>query len=121
MIRAANGPVPRYGSPEWHALPETDRRRVAAVVVAAECWAQQLDFLEPRLRAEVAAGRAEHERIEAERFAEMAAGVRRLALVPTMAELWDRRGEPGNAQRARDHADAMRDGWYRPSSSDGAA
>lgn len=30
--------VPRYGSPEWDALPDQDPRRAAAVVIAAECW-----------------------------------------------------------------------------------
>jgi hypothetical protein len=39
MIDAANGPVPSYGSPEWLTLPDGDVRKVAAVVVAAECWA----------------------------------------------------------------------------------
>ena len=39
MLDAAEGPIPSYGSPEWLALPEGDRRKVAAVVIAAECWA----------------------------------------------------------------------------------
>lgn len=30
--------IPRYGSPEWDALPEMDPRRAASVVLAAECW-----------------------------------------------------------------------------------
>ena len=32
------GPVPRYGSPEWEALPTGDPRVFAAVVAAAESW-----------------------------------------------------------------------------------
>ena len=41
MIDAADRPFPSYGSPEWLALPDGDRRKVAAVVVAAECWATE--------------------------------------------------------------------------------
>ncbi|HEY9411434.1 MAG TPA: DUF2742 domain-containing protein [Jiangellaceae bacterium] len=33
-----HGPVPRYGTPEWEALPDGDPRVFAAVVIAAECW-----------------------------------------------------------------------------------
>jgi hypothetical protein len=53
MIRAAGKPIPRYGSPEWLALPDGDRRKVAGVVVAAENWALDGDELEKRLRREV--------------------------------------------------------------------
>ncbi|WP_163548367.1 hypothetical protein [Candidatus Frankia nodulisporulans] len=40
LISAARdlGPVPRYGSTEWIDLPVNDPRRLAAVVIAAECW-----------------------------------------------------------------------------------
>ena len=33
---ASPGPIPEYGTPEWHRLPETDRRRYAALIIAAE-------------------------------------------------------------------------------------
>lgn len=35
-----NGPIPIYGSPDWHALEPADPRRFAAAVAAAECWRQ---------------------------------------------------------------------------------
>lgn len=38
LLARTGRPIPRYGSPEWNALPDGDLRRVAAVVVAAECW-----------------------------------------------------------------------------------
>lgn len=60
MIDAAEKPLPAYGSPEWLALPDHDRRKVAAVVVAAECWATDLDNLPERIRLEAEA----HKRIE---------------------------------------------------------
>lgn len=34
----AGRPIPRFGSPEWHALPRHDDRREAAVWIAAEMW-----------------------------------------------------------------------------------
>ena len=49
LIRKAPSPPPRYGSPEWHALPEGSDEKVAAVVVAAECWAIDGDDLGGRL------------------------------------------------------------------------
>ena len=33
-----HGEIPRYGTPEWEALPSGDPRLFAAVVIAAECW-----------------------------------------------------------------------------------
>jgi len=60
------------------------------------------------------------DRLEREDFAVMAAGVRRLALVPTYAELSDRRGEPDRAARARARSAAIRDGWNRPAGGDAA-
>ena len=50
---AAGRPFPRYGTAEWLALPEGSAAKVAAVVVAAECWARDADDLEDRLRLEV--------------------------------------------------------------------
>jgi len=119
MILAGEPPV-KYGSRAWHALPETDRRRVAGVVLAAECWATDEDELSTRLHREIADGRAVTEQLEREDFAIMAAGVRRLALVPTYAELADRRGQHDRAARAREHSAAIRDGWDRSSGGDAA-
>jgi hypothetical protein len=46
---------PAYGTPEWLALPEAHPAKIAAVVIAAECWAMDGDELEDRLRREVLA------------------------------------------------------------------
>lgn len=64
MRTLAAGPIPSYGSETWLALPEGDGRKVAAVVIAAECWAYGGDELEQRLRAEVAAASVAHKRAE---------------------------------------------------------
>ena len=34
----AVGEIPEYGSPDWAALDDDDRRKVAATVIAAEQW-----------------------------------------------------------------------------------
>lgn len=56
LIRRAPNP-PRYGSREWHLLPEGSPAKVAAVVVAAECWAVDADNAEERLRRQLEAER----------------------------------------------------------------
>lgn len=38
LIDGAAGPVPEYGSPEWAALPDDAREKVAGCVLAAEQW-----------------------------------------------------------------------------------
>jgi len=106
-----HAPVARYGSAAWHALPEGDRRRVVAVIIAAECWVAGEDDMVARLRREIADGRAAAEQLDAEDFAIMAAGVRHLASVPTFAELSDRRGQPDRAARARERSERIRRGW----------
>jgi len=45
LIDAAEKPLPQYGSADWQALPDGDARKIAAVVVAAECWATDADNL----------------------------------------------------------------------------
>lgn len=64
MIEAAGGPIPPYGSQEWLALPEGNRRKVAAVVVAAESWARDGDELAERLAREVEEQRRAEKRSE---------------------------------------------------------
>lgn len=59
LISRCDKPPATYGSPEWQALPDGPEK-VAAVVVAAECWALDGDKLEERLRAEVEALRKGH-------------------------------------------------------------
>lgn len=55
MLSGVPRPIPRFVSPEWLALAEGDRRKVAGVVVAASCYARDGDNLESNLRAELAA------------------------------------------------------------------
>jgi hypothetical protein len=56
-------PPPSYGSPEWLALPDGPEK-VAAVVIAAECWAFDGDHLEQTLRAELEFSRHAHKAAE---------------------------------------------------------
>lgn len=79
------GELPRYGSPAWLDLPDADPRKVAAVVVAAECWADDLDNLEQRLHDEITASRQVQAEEDAVAFAHVAASVRRHANSPS----WD--------------------------------
>lgn len=37
------GPPPRYGSQAWLDLPTNDPRRMASVLIAAECWRLECD------------------------------------------------------------------------------
>lgn len=96
----AHGHIPRYGEPDWHKLSPTDPRRWAAVIIAAECWAQDGDDIPARMRRELADQRAADlelyvdDMLRAEDdYARMAAGIRRRANTPTWAELKQRRGE----------------------------
>ncbi len=73
-------------------MPHNDPRRIAAVVIAAECWAVDGDDLEARLRRELADAAAAEERLAEEDFARVAAGVRATANRPTVADLRQRRG-----------------------------
>lgn len=108
LIAAARrlGPVPSYGSPEWHGLADADPRRIAAAVIAAEVARYEAATLATRLRAELDAA-AEADRLEAElddwtpvltRRQRQDYGTPR----PSLEELSNRRGEPARAARARD-------------------
>lgn len=64
LIEGAEGPVPIYGSVEWLALPDDDRRKVAATCIAAEAWRLREyleDLRQPRY------GRRAREIVEARR------------------------------------------------------
>lgn len=89
-----NPQPPAYGSTEWLALPESHPAKIAAVVVAAECWAMDGDELEERLRREVLAlSRANKQAEGAEYVANVALGTayydRRPATDEVEAEFWD--------------------------------
>ena len=73
LIRRAAAPVPSYGSAEWLQLPDGTAAKVAAVVVAAESWAGELDDLPDRLEREL------DERRRAEKLEEDAAHQARAA------------------------------------------
>lgn len=63
LIANASGSFPTYGSAEWVALADDDRRKVAACVEAAECWrtrnyrADIYDFPQGRRAREIAEAR----------------------------------------------------------------
>jgi hypothetical protein len=82
---------PTYGSPEWLALPESHPAKIAAVVIAAECWARDGDELEDRLRSEVLAlSRANKLAEDAEYVARYQRPTRTLPDAAELeAEFWD--------------------------------
>lgn len=95
-VEAAGGqPLPRYGDAEWSRLDDRDPRKVAAVVVGAECHRADCDpqVIAERYADELSAEYYVAEQEDAAAFAEVAAKVRGLALVPTQAELARRRGD----------------------------
>lgn len=90
----ALGALPRYGSPHWCSLPDSDPRKVAAVVVAAECWWVECDkdHIAQRLQDELTVERQIQAGREAQQFADVAAQVRRRADTPTWAKVRERWG-----------------------------
>ncbi len=64
LVRRIATPAPLYGSQKWLQLPEGDPAKVAAVVTAAESWAQAGDDLETDLRLEIDAARRAHKQAE---------------------------------------------------------
>ncbi len=83
MIRRCPEPPPLYGSAAWLALPEGSPARVAAVVRAAEAWAQCGDELEAELRTELdLAWRAHKAAEDAEYQAQAAAHRERWSHLP---------------------------------------
>jgi len=104
LIRAAGSPIPDYGTPAWSALPDNSPAKVAATVIAAECFRQQTDpaWIAWRLRTELAAGQALDE--EPARWTpEIVAQVHAQANRGRHSQICDRRGEPERAERARQH------------------
>jgi hypothetical protein len=82
---------PAYGSPEWLELPESHPAKIAAVVIAAECWATDGDELENRLRREVLAlSRANKQAEDAEYVASYQRPARTLPDAAELeAEFWE--------------------------------
>lgn len=83
----AVGEPPRYGSREWCALADADSRKVAAVVLAAECWHDHVTRLPERLHDELTAMQQVQQADDEAQFAHVAGRVRRLASVPEFAEV----------------------------------
>ncbi len=68
FIARVQTPPPEYGSPAWVALPDSDPRKVAAVVIAAEALVyDQSNWLE-RQRLEIEAGWRAHKAAEDAQF-----------------------------------------------------
>lgn len=87
----AAGALPPYGARDWRRLPQEDPRRVAACVVAAECWRSDDDDLETRLRRELYDLAVYGDRLDRASFMEVAEHVQRYASRPTHVELLARR------------------------------
>jgi hypothetical protein len=98
--------IPRYASPAWEDLPDGDPRRAAAVLIAAEAWANHCSpwQVAQDLADELAAQQyiASRELVEAGHDVYNAAPWPAIFARPTFAELCDRRGEPERAERARE-------------------
>jgi hypothetical protein len=107
LIDGADGPVPQYGAPEWAALPDDSRAKVAACVVAAESWRSYWDPEEValRLRIELDAAAAYE---EPEVWTpEVVESVHDTARQPSFADLSRLRGEPEAEARANVHRRRM--------------
>jgi hypothetical protein len=77
LIRRADAATPGYGSAAWLALADGDHAKIAAVVIAAECWARDGDDLADRLADEVRRGFENHKRLDDEEYRERAEAHRR--------------------------------------------
>lgn len=104
LIDAAEQPIPTYGSPEWAALPEDSRAKVAACVLAAECWRVELDPAWIAWRQFVELNPPEEPAVWSPEIVDQ---VRRSANRPSFAELSRRRGEPEAEARAVAHERRM--------------
>ncbi|MFK4091115.1 DUF2742 domain-containing protein [Kribbella sp. NPDC020789] len=118
--------LPTYGSPHWAALADDDPRKLAAAVIAAECWATDRDELPGRLRDEIAdlhaAFNAARDGYWAELFAEAvnvahaaatpaAFAMRRHYATPQAQRIANaRRARPGDRPPAEQHRHAVQDG-----------
>lgn len=83
------GAPPRFGSFEWHRLPDDDPRKYAAVLIAAACYWDdgRPDRIRERLADEIAVARQVEADREAAEFAAVADRIRRHANSPTHAEV----------------------------------
>lgn len=68
-LARATKPILRYGSAAWLALPNDHPGRFAGLVLAAECWARELDELPARLSAELEVQRRANKAAEDQAYA----------------------------------------------------
>ena len=106
MIDKARGAeLPSYGSSAWLMLPDGDPRKVGAVIVAAEAWAQAGDTLELDLRRELAnRWFAEKHADDADYAADMLAHRERWQPVARRFARLAARREAGPPRPGKDHA-----------------
>jgi len=84
FIRKPEEDRPEYGSTGWLELPDDHPDKVAACVVAAECWATAGDHIEEDLRREIEVGRATLKRIDDQEYQTQAAAHRERYKNPSM-------------------------------------
>lgn len=101
LISQAPEPPPTYGSHAWLGLPEGDRTKVAAVVVAAEAYARAGDDLVLDLTREVDERRRAHKLEEDSEYAERAAAHRQTAPKYARSCFLERRREQLEAAEPR--------------------
>ena len=106
LIRRCPTPAPSYGTPAWLALADDDPGKVAAVVVAAECWAQSGDTLELDLRREVEAARQAYKEAEDDAYQARAEAHRKEWVAPSRDGFAERRQAQlaGVGPRPGDHS-----------------
>jgi hypothetical protein len=109
LIDSAEQPIPQYGTPEWAALPDTSRAKIAACVIAAEAWRSSSDPREvaTRIRLEITQLADDEAREPQLWTADVVASVHVTATLPSYAELCRRRGEGEAEARANTHRRRM--------------
>jgi hypothetical protein len=89
--RAKGATLPVYGDATWLTLPEGDPVKVAAVVVAAECWATDGDDIPGRLTVELASSYVATKAVEDAEYVARANAHRESAPKPARMSFMQRR------------------------------
>lgn len=93
---------PQYGSTQWLMLPNDHPDKVAAAVIAAECWATIADTLEEDLRREIEAAQKAYKRAEDEAYkANYEAHKRRFPIARVVDSFSERRARQLEAAKVR--------------------
>ncbi len=101
LLRKCKIPAPQYGSSDWLALPLADPARIAAVVIAAECWAIDDDDPEARLSTELDSLRHAFKQADDEEYRARAEEHRRSAPKPARSSFDERRAAQLEAVKPR--------------------